>query len=151
MRAQAAAGDQLELPLAEALVGVGAPEGAPGGFACTSAVRRDAEDGAPGRPARIPSGGASGQGTLSRVPNKPKREGVSVADLLEVLCVGRTTLYRYVSEGLLPEPEGHDIIAHVGRKSRWGPEALARAKKIRRMMDQGYKLEAIKAKLADEE
>lgn len=83
------------------------------------------------------------------VANKPKRDGVGVAELLEALGVGRTALYRYIHEGLLPEPEGHEIVAGVGRKSRWGPEALSRAKKIRRLMDQGYKLEAIKAKLAD--
>lgn len=76
-----------------------------------------------------------------------KQEAVTTEALLEVLGVSRSTFYRYVERGIITPPEGYDIVAKVGRRSRWAPAALVRAKKVRALLDEGYTLAAIEARL----
>ncbi|MFY0536881.1 TetR/AcrR family transcriptional regulator C-terminal ligand-binding domain-containing protein [Nannocystis pusilla] len=70
---------------------------------------------------------------------------VTVEKLLAALDCGRATLYRYIDRGLLPPP----IESRRGRPARWSAEALARAKKIRKLLAQGFTLAAIEQRLAE--
>jgi DNA-binding transcriptional MerR regulator len=70
---------------------------------------------------------------------------VTVETLLTALDCGRATLYRYIDRGLLPPP----LEGRRGRPARWSPEALARAKKIRKLLAQGFTLATIEQRLAD--
>lgn len=78
-----------------------------------------------------------------------KGESVTTEQILEILGIGRTTLYRYIERGILLPPEGHDIIPKFGRRARWSSAAVARARKVRALIDKGYTLEAIRAKVAE--
>ncbi|PCC71220.1 transcriptional regulator, TetR family [Nannocystis exedens] len=69
---------------------------------------------------------------------------ITVEKLLAALDCGRATLYRYIDRGLLPPP----IEGRRGRPARWSPEALARAKKIRTLLAQGFTLATIEQRLA---
>lgn len=82
---------------------------------------------------------------MPRQPADPV--AVTTQQLLEVLGVGRTTLYRWVARGLLLPPEGHTEVQRYGGRARWPAGALQRAKKVRSLIDAGYTLEAIAQKL----
>lgn len=81
---------------------------------------------------------------MSQAREKPP--SVTVATLLETLDCGRATLYRYIDRGLIPPP----VDARRGRPALWGSDALTRAKKVRKLIDQGYTLAAIEARLGEE-
>lgn len=85
-------------------------------------------------------------GRVSQVRNKPE-SAATTAELLEILGVGRTTFYRYIERGILLPPEGYT--AKFGRQARWSAAAVARVRKVRALIDQGYTLEAIAAKVAE--
>ena len=70
---------------------------------------------------------------------------ITVEKLLAALDCGRATLYRYIDRGLLPPP----LESRRGRPARWSPEALARAKKIRKLLAQGFTLAAIEQRFAE--
>lgn len=103
------------------------------------------EQAPPGRTARILFGVARIQGRVSHV--RHKQEAVTTEVLIEALRVSRSTFYRYVERGIITPPEGYDVVAKVGRRSRWTPAALACAKKVRALLDEGYTLAAIEARL----
>ncbi len=77
----------------------------------------------------------------------PKPADVTTEELLEVLGIGRTTLYRWIARGLLLAPEGHESVPRFGRRARWPAGALERARRVRALIDEGYTLEAIAQKL----
>lgn len=80
---------------------------------------------------------------MSQARKKPAAS-VTVAELLEALDCGRATLYRYIDRGLVPPP----VDARRGRPALWSEDALKRAKKLRKLLDQGYTLTAAEARLA---
>ena len=75
------------------------------------------------------------------------KKNVTTADMLEILGIGRTTLYRYIERGILLPPDGQHAQFH--HPARWSAAAVARAKKVRALLDEGYTLEAIARKLAE--
>lgn len=82
------------------------------------------------------------------MPTKPAKD-VTTQELLEILGIGRTTLYRWVARGLLLPPEGHDDIPRYGGRARWPAAARDRAKRVRALVDEGYTLDAIAHRLSD--
>lgn len=82
------------------------------------------------------------------MPRPPTAQpAVSTQELLDVLGIGRTTLYRWIARGLLLPPEGHEGTPRYGGRARWPAAALQRAKKVRALVDAGYTLDAIAQKL----
>jgi hypothetical protein len=77
---------------------------------------------------------------------KKSAESVTLEELLEALDCGRSTLYRYMDQGLMPRP----VFARRGRPAEWSPDALKRAKKIRKLVEQGYTLAAVEARLNED-
>lgn len=77
----------------------------------------------------------------------PPPADATTEELLEILGVGRTTLYRWIARGLLLAPEGHETVPRFGRRARWPPGALERARQVRALIDEGYTLDAIARKL----
>lgn len=76
---------------------------------------------------------------------REKPADVTVAMLLEALDCGRATLYRYIDRGLIPAP----VHARRGRPALWSADALARAKKVRKLLEQGYTLAAVEERLGE--
>jgi transposase-like protein len=83
------------------------------------------------------------------VPKRPtaKPEPATTAELLAILGIGRTTLYRWISRGILLPPEGQETVPRFGRRARWPPGARERAQQVRALIDEGYTLEAIARRL----
>lgn len=82
---------------------------------------------------------------MSQARTKPAAS-VTIEMLLEALDCGRSTLYRYIERGLMPRP----VFARRGRPALWSAEALTRAKKIRKLVEQGYTLAAVEERLGED-
>ena len=83
------------------------------------------------------------------MPRKPaaRPADVTTQELLEILGIGRTTLYRWIDRGLLLPPVGHEATPRYGGRARWPPGARERARKVRALIDAGYTLDAVAQKL----
>ncbi|MCA9693282.1 MAG: MerR family transcriptional regulator [Myxococcales bacterium] len=77
------------------------------------------------------------------------KKSVTTADLIAELGVSRSTLYRWIEDGILlpidhctlePHPNG-------GTRGVWSPRAVARARKVAKLRKQGFTLKAIKKRL----
>lgn len=84
---------------------------------------------------------------MPKKPAAPKSVDVTTEALLEILGIGRTTLYRWIGRGLLLAPEGHESVPRFGRRARWPTGALERARQVRALIDEGFTLDAIARKL----
>jgi AcrR family transcriptional regulator len=73
-----------------------------------------------------------------------EQAAVPVETMLQALGCARATLYRYIDRGLIPAPAQ----GRRGRAALWRPEALAQAKQVRALLDQGFTLAAIEQRLA---
>ena len=96
-----------------------------------------------------PAGPPDARRTLTRVSmmSRVRDNKVKVADLLEAGGISRATFYRWTERGLVPGPEGYEQ-GQRGPVAVYPPSALARVKKIRALLDEGYTLVAVEERLA---
>jgi predicted site-specific integrase-resolvase len=67
------------------------------------------------------------------------RETLTTSEMLDLLGISRTTMYRWIEEGVL--------FAQGGVHGAWSHQSVARAKKVRKFLDRGFTMVEIKRRL----